>query len=49
MSTPHILLTGTRVSLAMTDRDHRPDYHRWENDPATILGWHPGRAVLGRA
>ncbi|MEV8322728.1 GNAT family protein [Kitasatospora sp. NPDC056731] len=39
MSTPHILLTGERVSLAMTDRDHLPDYHRWENDPGTILGY----------
>ncbi|MFD9380893.1 GNAT family N-acetyltransferase [Streptomyces sp. NPDC059999] len=39
MSTPHILLAGERVSLAMTDRDHLPDYHRWENDPATILGY----------
>lgn len=39
MSAPHILLPGERVSLAMTNRDHLPDYHRWENDPATILGY----------
>ncbi|MFE5730076.1 GNAT family N-acetyltransferase [Streptomyces sp. NPDC056528] len=39
MSSPHILLPGERVSLAMTNRDHLPDYHRWENDPATILGY----------
>jgi RimJ/RimL family protein N-acetyltransferase len=39
MPTPHILLPGKRVSLAMTDRDHLPDYHRWENDPGTILGF----------
>lgn len=39
MTNPHILLPGERVSLAMTDRDHLPDYHRWENDPGTILGF----------
>lgn len=30
MSSTHILLPGERVSLAMTNRDHLPDYHRWE-------------------
>ncbi|MFE5900574.1 GNAT family N-acetyltransferase [Streptomyces sp. NPDC056488] len=39
MNSPHILLPGERVSLAMTNRDHLSDYHRWENDPATILGY----------
>ncbi|QDY77097.1 GNAT family N-acetyltransferase [Streptomyces qinzhouensis] len=39
MTTPHILLTGERVGLALPDRDHLPDYHRWENDPGTILGF----------
>ncbi|MFF2657595.1 hypothetical protein ACFVUH_09560 [Kitasatospora sp. NPDC058032] len=39
MPTPHILLPGERVSLAMTNRDHLADYHRWENDPGTILGF----------
>ncbi|MFJ8473868.1 GNAT family N-acetyltransferase [Kitasatospora sp. NPDC094011] len=39
MSDPHILLSGQRVSLAMTNRDHLSDYHRWENDPGTILGF----------
>ncbi|MER7752681.1 GNAT family protein [Kitasatospora sp. NPDC091335] len=39
MPTPNILLPGKRVSLAMTNRDHLTDYHRWENDPGTILGF----------
>ncbi|WP_030257362.1 MULTISPECIES: GNAT family N-acetyltransferase [Streptomyces] len=39
MSVPHILLPGKRVSLAMTNHDHLADYHRWENDPGTILGF----------
>ncbi|WP_329561295.1 GNAT family protein [Streptomyces uncialis] len=39
MTAPHILLPGQRVSLAMPDRDHLPAYHRWENDPGTILGF----------
>ncbi|GAA3307544.1 hypothetical protein GCM10020295_66760 [Streptomyces cinereospinus] len=39
MTDPYILLPGKRVSLAMPDRDHLPDYHRWENDPGTILGF----------
>ncbi|WP_435243355.1 GNAT family N-acetyltransferase [Streptomyces cucumeris] len=39
MTDPHILLPGKRVSLAMPHRDHLPDYHRWENDPSTILGF----------
>nr|WP_202523985.1 GNAT family protein [Kitasatospora sp. SID7827] len=33
------MLDGTRVSLAATSRDHLEDYHRWENDPGTILGF----------
>lgn len=39
MPTPHLLLPGERVSLAMTNRDHLAEYHRWENDPGTILGF----------
>ncbi|MEU0686773.1 GNAT family N-acetyltransferase [Streptomyces uncialis] len=39
MTAPHVLLPGQRVSLAMPDRDHLPAYHRWENDPGTILGF----------
>ena len=39
MTDPYILLPGKRVSLAMPDRDHLPHYHRWENDPGTILGF----------
>ncbi|BAJ29924.1 MULTISPECIES: GNAT family protein [Kitasatospora] len=37
--TPLVLLDGTRVSLAMPSRDHLEEYHRWENDPGTILGF----------
>ncbi|MER7045223.1 GNAT family N-acetyltransferase [Streptomyces jumonjinensis] len=39
MTTPQILLAGERVALVLPDRDHLPDYHRWENDPGTILGF----------
>ncbi|MBB5937327.1 GNAT family N-acetyltransferase [Streptomyces zagrosensis] len=39
MTDPHILLPGKRVSLAMPNREHLPEYHRWENDPSTILGF----------
>jgi diamine N-acetyltransferase len=39
MNEPYILLPGRRVSLATPDRDRLPDYHRWENDPGTILGF----------
>ncbi|MFJ7423210.1 hypothetical protein ACIQXD_32095 [Streptomyces uncialis] len=39
MTEPHILIPGKRVSLAMPNRDHLSDYHRWENDPGTILGF----------
>ncbi|SEF12241.1 GNAT family N-acetyltransferase [Jiangella alba] len=39
MSTPQILLTGARLALAQPRRDLLPEYHRWENDARTILGY----------
>ncbi|MGW0712338.1 GNAT family N-acetyltransferase [Streptomyces sp. NPDC002643] len=39
MSEPHILLTGENLALGMPRRDMLPDYHRWENDARTILGY----------
>lgn len=34
-----MLLRGDRLGLALTTAAHVGDYHRWENDPATILGY----------
>jgi diamine N-acetyltransferase len=39
MSEPMILLRGQRVALAMPRAEMLPEYHRWENDPLTILGY----------
>ncbi|MFI1184154.1 GNAT family N-acetyltransferase [Streptomyces sp. NPDC020799] len=39
MSTPHILLKGTDLALAMPRREMLPAYHRWENDPTTLIGF----------
>lgn len=39
MSDPHLLLRGDRLALAMPTAEHLPEYHRWETDPATILGY----------
>ncbi|MFE6689659.1 GNAT family N-acetyltransferase [Streptomyces sp. NPDC057743] len=39
MSEPHILLTGERLALGMPRQDLLPEYHRWENDARTILGY----------
>ncbi|MER8092331.1 GNAT family N-acetyltransferase [Streptomyces goshikiensis] len=39
MSDPHILLRGDRLGLGQPRREMLPDYHRWENDPGTILGY----------
>ncbi|MFF4602105.1 GNAT family N-acetyltransferase [Streptomyces sp. NPDC001339] len=39
MSDPHILLTGERLALGMPRQDLLPEYHRWENDARTILGY----------
>ena len=36
---PHLLLSGDRLALGMPRRDALPDYHRWENDPRTLLGY----------
>lgn len=39
MTEPRILLHGDRLGLALTTAEHLPEYHRWENDPATVLGY----------
>ncbi|SDU76303.1 GNAT family N-acetyltransferase [Jiangella alkaliphila] len=39
MSAPHLLLHGDRLALAMTTAEHLAEYHRWETDPGTILGY----------
>lgn len=39
MSDPHILLTGEQLALGMPRQDKLPDYHKWENDTRTILGY----------
>ena len=39
MSDPHILLPGDRLALGLPRHDMLPEYHAWENDPGTILGY----------
>ncbi|GHJ39884.1 GNAT family N-acetyltransferase [Streptomyces sp. TS71-3] len=39
MSQPHILLRGDRLALGLPRQELLPEYHRWENDPGTILGY----------
>lgn len=39
MTDAQILLRGERLALALPTAEHLPEYHRWENDPATILGY----------
>src|SRR5882762_2324312 len=39
MNEPKFLLRGQRVALAMPTVENLPEYHRWENDPGTILGY----------
>ncbi|MGG2459400.1 GNAT family N-acetyltransferase [Streptomyces sp. RGM 3693] len=39
MSDPHILLTGERLALGMPREDMLPEYHRWETDYRTLLGY----------
>ncbi|SDU19728.1 GNAT family N-acetyltransferase [Jiangella alkaliphila] len=39
MNSPHVLLSGSRLGLALPRRELLPEYHRWENDPRTILGY----------
>ncbi|GHJ34466.1 GNAT family N-acetyltransferase [Streptomyces sp. TS71-3] len=39
MSDPHILIKGDRLALGLPRHDLLPEYHRWENDPGTILGY----------
>ncbi|MFJ5675529.1 GNAT family N-acetyltransferase [Streptomyces sp. NPDC093097] len=39
MSDPHIVLPGDRLALGLPRQGMLPTYHRWENDPRTILGY----------
>ncbi|MDA8371977.1 MAG: GNAT family protein [Nocardiopsaceae bacterium] len=39
MSEPHVLLFGQILALGMPRREMLPEYHAWENDPGTILGY----------
>ncbi|ANZ17441.1 GNAT family protein [Streptomyces noursei] len=39
MSDPHIVLPGDRLALGLPRQDMLPTYHRWENNPRTILGY----------
>ncbi|AJT67461.3 hypothetical protein T261_5845 [Streptomyces lydicus] len=39
MSAPHILLTGDRLALGMPRQDMLPEYHQWECDPHSLLGY----------
>lgn len=39
VSDPHILLPGDRLALGMPRQDMLPEYHAWENDPRTLLGY----------
>ncbi|MFF2846900.1 GNAT family N-acetyltransferase [Streptomyces sp. NPDC058001] len=36
---PHPLLTSDRLGLAQPRREMLAEYHRWENDPGTLLGY----------
>ncbi|MEU1674812.1 GNAT family protein [Streptomyces roseifaciens] len=39
MSDPQILLRGDRLGLGHPRREMLPEYHRWENDAGTLLGY----------
>jgi diamine N-acetyltransferase len=39
MNEPKYLLRGERVALARPRAEMLPEYHRWETDPGTILGY----------
>lgn len=39
MSDPHILLSGEGLALGMPRQDMLPEYHKWENDAGTLLGY----------
>nr|WP_094795658.1 GNAT family protein [Streptomyces kasugaensis] len=39
VSVPHIILPGDRLGLGLPRQDMLPAYHRWENDPRTVLGY----------
>ncbi len=37
--TPQALCAGERLALALAREEMMQDYHRWENDPATVVGF----------
>ncbi|GHB32496.1 GNAT family N-acetyltransferase [Streptomyces chryseus] len=39
MSEAQVLLRGDRLGLGQPRREMLPEYHRWENDPGTVLGY----------
>lgn len=39
MSNPHILLSGDRLGLGQPRHEMLAEYHKWENDPGTVLGY----------
>ncbi|GAA3028703.1 hypothetical protein GCM10020000_01530 [Streptomyces olivoverticillatus] len=39
MSSPHILMTGDRLALGMPRDEALAEYHKWETDTGTILGY----------
>ncbi|MFF4648183.1 GNAT family N-acetyltransferase [Streptomyces sp. NPDC001389] len=39
MSEPQILLRGSQLALAQPRHDMLSEYHRWESDPGTLLGY----------
>ncbi len=39
MTNPQILLSGEQLGLAQPRRELLPQYHRWENDLATVVGY----------
>ncbi|MQS10932.1 GNAT family N-acetyltransferase [Streptomyces kaniharaensis] len=39
MSEPKIVLAGDKLGLGLTRADMLPEYHRWETDPGSVLGY----------
>ncbi|MER7750759.1 GNAT family N-acetyltransferase [Kitasatospora sp. NPDC097643] len=39
MSEPKILLTGDKLALGLTRAEMLPQYHRWETDPGSVMGY----------
>ncbi|MFI8942708.1 GNAT family N-acetyltransferase [Streptomyces syringium] len=39
MSDPHLLLSSDKLGLGQPRREMLPEYHRWENDLGTVVGY----------